>query len=169
MKPTFVQTNTFDTISFIAEIYDSQDFANLAPIKQAYALAFDENDKLLLVYNKGGYCMLPGGSTEPGENPIETLTRELMEEAAVTVHPESIHPAFYQYVTRIENGEKKPRGYELRYFCRISEKLPFEGDPCEGRIVRQHYCDNTELDKYLLWGDTTLFIQKLCKRYLDLK
>lgn len=45
------------------------------------ACLFDESGRVLVVRKRGSsYFMLPGGKSEPGETPIQTLQRELREE-----------------------------------------------------------------------------------------
>lgn len=45
------------------------------------ACLFDESGRILVVRKRGSaYFMLPGGKSEPGETPIQTLQRELSEE-----------------------------------------------------------------------------------------
>lgn len=55
------------------------------PVVRVYAFAFTTDGMMLLVGDEHG-LWLPGGGIEDGETPDAALARELMEEAAATVH-----------------------------------------------------------------------------------
>ena len=57
-----------------------------------------KNGKVLLVRNHGDkHFQIPGGKIEPGENDIDALTREVEEELAVALVPDSaVHLATFE-------------------------------------------------------------------------
>lgn len=59
----------------------------------ATACLLDKEGRLLTVRKRGTqYFMLPGGKTEPGERPLETVVRELAEEIGLTLGESDLHP-----------------------------------------------------------------------------
>ncbi|GAB2578621.1 hypothetical protein Aab01nite_09220 [Paractinoplanes abujensis] len=48
----------------------------------AYAVCLDD-DRVLLAHYRGSHWTLPGGKVEPGEDPYDTVTRELSEETGL--------------------------------------------------------------------------------------
>lgn len=115
--------------------------------RRVYALAFTPDSKLLLV--SGGpndpEYWLPGGGVEEGETPAAALVRELLEEAAATVH--TMQPIGVQQV----EDDKGKNEYHTFYWCRITlndEFLP-QHEIAERRLV----APDDFLDT-LFWGRT---------------
>ncbi|MGH8823519.1 MAG: NUDIX hydrolase [Jiangellaceae bacterium] len=54
-------------------------------VSQAYGLCFDPGGLVVLVQLDDGFWTLPGGQVEPGETPLDTLIREVAEEACARV------------------------------------------------------------------------------------
>lgn len=58
------------------------------------ASVFDESGRLLLVYDADDETwMLPGGTLQPGESLVESVVREVDEEAGVEIEPHRPHSA----------------------------------------------------------------------------
>ncbi len=80
--------------------------------------------KIAMVHSlKYDYYKFPGGGIEPGETNEETLIREVMEEAGLTVIPESIRE--YGYVHRVQ---KTPRidmfiQDNFYYLCETTDEI----------------------------------------------
>jgi 8-oxo-dGTP diphosphatase len=55
------------------------------PVSAAHCLAFDADSRVLLVRHVNRQWTIPGGRTEHGESPEQTMHREAMEEAAAVV------------------------------------------------------------------------------------
>lgn len=62
----------------------SQSVSSAYDISAVFAVIFDKGDRILTVNNTRGWD-LPGGHTEPNEEPEEALTRECAEEAYVII------------------------------------------------------------------------------------
>lgn len=63
--------------------HDETDFSNLKNIIQVYGVIFNKKDKILIIkINKDKKWCLPGGGPEPEDKSwIDTLKREVLEEA----------------------------------------------------------------------------------------
>ena len=87
---------------------------------QVSGYIFNDKNQLLIV--KGGKTWtVPGGHPEQGETQVETLEREIMEEASVTIKDIKYLGA----VEVVENGETY---YQLRYTAKVKDILPFKGE-----------------------------------------
>ena len=97
---------------------------------QVSCYAFNENGELLIVKN-GKSWTIPGVHPENNETYMQTLARELMEEACVTLKEEKYLGA----VEVIENGETY---YQIRYTAKVDKLLPFkqEWEICERKFVK---------------------------------
>ncbi len=138
-------------VKYIFEYYDSDSFDHLPKnsIKQCYAVAF-HGDKFLVVNNieKPGSYTLIGGSVEEGENPDETLVREIKEESNMKVLDYKL--IGYQKVTDT-SGIEKPF-YQLRYFARVEPYGDFVADPA-GKVTEVIECTKENYKKYFDWRE----------------
>jgi 8-oxo-dGTP pyrophosphatase MutT (NUDIX family) len=83
------------------DIFLVYDFSNLQDIKQVYAFVLSKDRKrMLVVYDRGGMHILPGGGVEKGENNMDTLVREVKEETNREVDINTATPFFYQKAYR---------------------------------------------------------------------
>lgn len=159
-KPDLINKITWDGIDVTFKIYLSESFDHLTAVSQVYGIVLNNNDEILLVSAKDAIWGLPGGGVEPGEYGIDTLIRELDEEAAIVPSLDSIKPFFYQDVYWYEDGAEVFKGSQVRYICRPEMIKEFKEDPDGGHIVNHQWTKLEDLDTYLNWGPTAGFIQK---------
>lgn len=125
--------------------------------------------KLYLSFNSNSNSwILPGGTIEEFESPIEALIREVYEETAVVVDEASIIPLFYQKYYRIHNTKSEFLTNQLRYIARAKRIDTFVSDPA-GSMTAVMWVDINNLHEYLKWGETTTFIQEQLKEFLNTK
>ncbi len=148
------------------EIYSVSTFKDLKNVKQVYGVIMDRKDKVLIVRGDShdGW-ILPGGAIEKGESYIDTLKREVYEEAAVYLDEFTIEPFFYQTVYVKIGNEWKFHQNQIRYFARMDSKETFVKDPDESDIVDQKFVKAENLDKYLKWGNIVSFMKNKLKRF----
>jgi ADP-ribose pyrophosphatase YjhB (NUDIX family) len=141
------------------EIYAATDFSDLTGVSQVYGLVLNASNKILIVSGDQKNWILPGGGVEEGEALIDTLKREVYEEAAVAVDDQTIQPFFFQKVYSQQGGEWKHLDTQARFVCRVGRQDEFVSDPDNEDIKYQLFIDIGELDQYLDWGETVKFIK----------
>jgi len=125
---------------------DSFDHLPQNEITQCYAVAF-HGEKIVIVHNgRKDTWGFVGGTVEAGEDPEETLIREIKEESNMEVI--SYKPIGYQKVTDTRKIQKT--FYQLRYFAIIEPYGPFESDP-DGTIDKILEIKPLEYKKYFDW------------------
>lgn len=91
------------------------------------------NGKLLLIQSKRGEIKLPDGGQEPGENDIDTLIRETLEETGYHVIAESIREYGEIEEKRLSSEGMIWHQINRYYFCDVEEE--------------QEHCNYTENEK----------------------
>lgn len=117
---------------------------------QVSGYIFNEKNELLIVKN-GKTWTIPGGHPEKNETKEETLCRELMEEACVTLN----NINYLGAVEVIDNNEKY---YQLRYTAKINEVLPFNQ---EWEISERKFIDLNDLPNYIKWSKGITFSKQI--------
>ncbi len=113
---------------------------------QVSGYIFNDKNQLLIVKN-GDTWTIPGGHPEKGETQIETLSRELMEEACVILRD-------IKYLGCVEVVEKNEVYYQLRYTAKVKEILPFTK---EWETNERLFVDLKDLSKYIKWANGITF------------
>jgi len=153
----------FKDKEFRFDIYPANTFDDLTNVKQVYALVLnEERSKVLVVYNKWGMWLLPGGGVEEDETLFDTLVREVKEETNRDIDIKTVKPLFYQESYKKDtNGKWQFNRIEVRYTVEVENDLDFEYDPDNGDIVEAKWVEIKDLDKYLDWGETVTMIQDI--------
>ena len=113
---------------------------------QVSGYVFNEKGQLLIVKN-GENWTIPGGHPEAGENYLETLNRELWEEACVTLKDINYLGA----VEVVENGETY---YQLRCTAYLKDLHEFKQ---EWEISERKFVDLDDLANYIKWANGITF------------
>ena len=123
-------------------------------IRQVYAIAFDEHQRVLLkedhFVDKVVYGMFGGTPENFDTNILETLKREFLEEANNTLK-EPIYLVGYQ---EIEGDKNLPNYAQLRMVAmidKVGEKLP---DIDNGKTYERLLTTPQNAIKILNWGDS---------------
>lgn len=117
---------------------------------QVSGYVFNDQNQLLIVRNEDTWT-IPGGHIENEETFIETLVRELMEEACVTIKD-------INYLGAVEVIENDEKYYQLRYTAKTDKVLPFE---TEWEISERKFVDLKDLHKYITWSKGITFSKQI--------
>lgn len=124
-------------------------FEDYAPITQCYGIIMNKNREILLARTVGSLTWgLPGGTPEKDETPIETLSRELMEEVDVNVKKArklGLQKAF-------EMGKENSAVYQTRFLVTDYKLLKQTPDPDEGNIWERKFFSIDQVNRLLRWG-----------------
>jgi len=132
----------------------TNDIEKYQPIRNVVGICLNDNQEVLICREteEEGW-KLPGGRPENGENSIQTLKRELMEEVNIVVN--NIKAIGTQRVDFPDNPKKSEGDlfYQVRYFCKIKGLLPQKIDPDSGVLYDRKFIPILELNNYLKWGE----------------
>ena len=148
--------------NFRATWYPTHDFSKINPINQVYCVCFDKIGKIVVVSLNRQKWLLPGGTPEKNETPMETLVREVDEEADLDL--QDIQPIGYQKIENLDSGEVF---YQLRYFARIKNIKSQTIDPAVGKILVREFILPEEFSKYCPWGSVGEEVIRLAKEIFD--
>ncbi len=130
------------------------DLNKYSPITQAYGVLFNSKGKILILDQTGDKkWTLPGGTVEEGESLVQTLKREVKEEANATITDIKLIG-----IQRVEDPQNKNTNqrlhYQSRFIAKISKLLPQVIDPAKNRIHEQKFVSPKEINNYIKWGIT---------------
>lgn len=117
---------------------------------QVSGYIFNDKNQLLIVRNEDTWT-IPGGHPEKGETFLDTLQREIMEEACITV----CDIKYLGAVEVVENGEIY---YQLRYTAKVKEELPFVK---RWETSERLFVDLYDLPKYIKWSKGKVFSKQI--------
>ena len=116
-----------------------------------------KNNKILLGLKKYGFGEGKwngfGGNTEKGETPLETMKRELLEEANITAID------LIEYGTIIYQFGKNEDLIECHFFLIGS----FEGEPSESDEMRPKWFDISKIPYDSMWPDDRSWLPLMLK------
>lgn len=127
---------------------------------QVSGYIFNEQNQLLIVKN-GNVWTIPGGHPENDETKEETLSRELMEEACVTLKD-------IQYIGAVEVVENGETYYQISYTAKVLDLLLFKQ---EWEICERKFININELENYIEWSKGITFSKQIesAKKYWNIK
>ena len=127
---------------------------------QVSGYVFNDQNQLLIVKN-GKTWTIPGGHPEANETYLQTLDRELMEEACITLKD-------VNYLGAVEVVEDGETYYQLRYTAKVKDVLPFKQ---EWEISERKFVDLEDLPKYIKWSTGITFSAQIssAKKFWNIK
>ena len=141
------ESKSYEILSSNCKIRWVEDFEiNNEKYTQVSGYVYNEKNELLIVKN-GNTWTIPGGHPETKETPIETLNREVMEEACVTIKD-------IKYMGAVEVVENDNKYYQLRYIAKIDKILPFKE---EWETNERTFVNLIDLPKYIKWANGATF------------
>lgn len=151
-------------VRFVFE--DADSYENFENITQSYGLCFNEQGEIIIVNFSafGSGWILPGGTIEEGETPEDTLHREVMEEADITI--ENITLLGGQRCYLLDKPEEKTNS-QLRFVCLIKKILSQTPDPDNGMMIERKFVKPEKLNNYLKWGLIGDYLAKRAKEWFE--
>lgn len=141
------------TLTWI-KLNDDSDLVKFQPITQAYGICFNDKKEILILDQKGdSKWTLPGGTLEVGETPIQTLIREVMEEADITL--KNISLLGVQRVEDPQNLDPKEKlHFQVRFIAKV-DQIQFQTiDPAKDRIHVRRFVPISAINNCIHWGST---------------
>ena len=117
---------------------------------QVSGYVLNENNELLIVKN-GNTWTIPGGHPENNESYLETLTREIMEEACITLKDKI-------YLGAVEVVENDEIYYQIRFVAKVDKILPFKQ---EWEISERKFVKLEDLHQYITWSNGITFSSQI--------
>ena len=124
---------------------------------QVSGYIFNDRNELLIV-KSGKLFTIPGGHPEINETSIDTLTREIYEEAYVEIKD-------IEYLGAVEVVENNETYYQLRYIARVKNILPFEG---KWETTQRLFVNVDNLIDYIKWANGIAFKSQVDDAYLNI-
>jgi ADP-ribose pyrophosphatase YjhB (NUDIX family) len=122
------------------------------PVTQVYGIIFDHAGRMLLLQD-GKSFTLPGGKPLKAETFRDTLQRECLEEAQVTL----THAKYLGFVHVREHGDGGGQEYaQMRMIGLLKDVLDSATDPDTGRMYVRFLMSATGAVAALDWGDIGL-------------
>lgn len=141
--------------------HDADDFSGLlsADCRQVYGVCFCGGKIIIGQRRKNNAWGIIGGTIEPGETYLQTLTREIKEESNMRVLVAV--PVGYQIM-----HEPTKTITQLRYAAVVEPIGPFVADP-DGSIIAIQLIDPARYRDYFDWGPIgDRIMQRSCELYL---
>ena len=116
---------------------------------QVSGYIFNEENQLLIV-KSGDTWTIPGGHPEQGESQLDTLIREIMEEASVTLKN-------INYLGAVEVVENE-KYYQIRYTAKVNEILDFDE---KWETSERKFVNLEDLQNYIKWSKGIMFSRQI--------
>lgn len=117
-------------------------------VSQVSGYVFNNKGEILIVKNKN--WTIPGGHPEEGEDYIETLRREIIEESNV-----KITNILYLGQVKLVNLENKEIKYQLRYTAEVEMIGDFKQNEFE--VSERLFIKPEDLTSYIPWANGVVF------------
>lgn len=152
---------------FELEWIKDSDFTKYEPIVQIYGIIYDKKDNVLIGRkDSNNPWALMGGTPEGNEQVIETLKRELIEEADVTFKKPVLLGV--QKVIEIDGNAIGEPFYQCRVVAEVDRVLKQTIDPDKGIIWERKFVPINEVEDYLQWGSSTVAMIEDAKKVIKL-
>ena len=131
------------------------DPAKYTPFFQVYGIVFNDDGQVLII-NENDRWGIPGGTPENNETAQETLEREMMEEADVTLKNIQFIGAQLTEFLDGDNPNKKQGNsfYQMRFIADIDRLQIQTPDPDGGETHPRKFVPLEELNGIVKWGET---------------
>jgi len=134
---------------------EDSDFSKLDNVKQVYGFLFDQEGKVVVITdNPEKNWTLPGGSPEDYDKDwMDTLIREVEEEADVEIDENSVVSLGYVEVKPMSEKCRKKTHYQLRVAAKVSKIKEQTTDPARNMINYRKFIKSNEFLDHCPWGN----------------
>lgn len=146
---------------YTSEVYLTEDVMGLSPVTQIQAVCFTQDQDVVLVKHKYGWLGLPGGHIDKGESYESALSRELFEEAAVTLLDWGLFACEKVYY----NDTPDDVSYFLRCWAKVKVLNDEIHDP-DGKAIGREIVSFDQALKKLGYGESGKIYLREAKKYI---
>ena len=127
----------------------ARSYKKLQPITQVYGVCFTREGKVMVIRatSYDGWS-IGGGKPEAGETPLQTIRREMDEEASVDLAKAKM----IGYCKTRNLDKDKKWVYQLRYVALIDRVKPLQIDPDKGILRKRKFIKPEKFNNYIFWG-----------------
>ncbi len=142
---------------FELEWIKDSEFEKYKPVVQVYGIIYDKDMNVLIGRkNSEKPWALMGGTPEEGEEILDTLKRELIEEADVAFKS-PILLGVQRVIELNEEGEFMGEPfYQSRVVAGLDQMLEQTVDPDKGTVWERKFVPIDEVEDYLQWGNAAV-------------
>ncbi|MEA3248503.1 MAG: NUDIX hydrolase [Nanoarchaeota archaeon] len=139
-----------------------------SPVTQIAGICFNDNGEILIIGNKGKWNF-PGGHPEKGEDMIDTLKREILEEASIEI--DNCKHIGYTEVIYPKNPDKfeGDHFFQAKFICTAKDINKQTKDPSTGIIYDRLFVKPQKLFDLIKWKDIRDIISTALEEYEKFK
>lgn len=138
----------------------------IVPVTQASGICFTLKGKILIIKNKNKWH-LPGGHPLLGESLLNTLKREVLEEASVKLKKCALIGYSEIFFSRNPSKLEGKHYYQARCACLISQVIRMKKDPATGILFKRKFIRPQEFLNYIKWKNAGEMLTEAIEKFRE--